>query len=419
MKILFCAYDRPGHIATGPNAWIQRLILDLTINYKFEIVTLFFYTGKLSQCPTIKYFEENNLNTETYCISKHQYIEDQVNFLLQIVKQHNIKVVIGNLTVAGYYAARYLTKFNIACIPVFHSNDNFTKGVFNKFITNHIGDYFTTTVAVSSYINEISQANGYVIPCGTPISDVTSNCPTNRLKIIYAGRLVIEAKQIIKLTHAFIAASKQNTNLDFNIIGDGPFLEDVSEIVTEYNSDKVTLQPAVPPTRIINKIAEHHVITLLSDYEGMPIAVMEAMSVGVVPVCYVGEGGIAELIEHGVNGFIVTDREIDYQEKLKRLQRDPELWKQMSQNAIQTIKEKYSTEITHLKWADLLHSFKNNETKEIDIPKSIVLEGEPLLYGDIRKPNIYKRLQLKTAQFWIQFRLALRPRARLKALLKN
>jgi len=419
MKILFCAYDRPGHIATGPNAWIQRLVFDLHLRYHLDITTLFFYTGKISECPTISYFESNNLTFDSYCISKHQYIEDQVKYLLKTVQKNNISVVVANLTVPGYYSAKYLNEYNIPSIPVFHSNDDFTKGVFKKFIENTSNNNFSASVAVSSYINSLSKNNGYVIPCGTPQGKDIAKPPSCQLKIIYAGRLAIEAKQIIKLTNAFIAASKQNSDLHFSIVGDGPYHNEVKLLVDENGSDNITLYPAVPQSKIINKIAKHHVITLLSDYEGMPIAVMEAMSVGVVPVCYVGEGGISELIEHGVNGYIVTDREQDYQEKLNLLQKDSDLWQRMSKNAIKTIEDKYSTEITHKKWAKLLNSFRNTETQKISIPKKIILEGQPLLYGDIRKPECYIRLKLKLEKTWMNLRLAIRPRARLKALLKN
>ena len=61
MKILFCAYDRSNHLATGPNAWLQRLVPDLISNYGLDIQTLFVYSGEYRQCPTISHFKKNNL----------------------------------------------------------------------------------------------------------------------------------------------------------------------------------------------------------------------------------------------------------------------------------------------------------------------------------------------------------------------
>ncbi len=45
---------------------------------------------------------------------------------------------------------------------------------------------------------------------------------------------------------------------------------------------------------------------LCSSYEGMPISLIEAMGVGAIPVC-TPVGGIVDVIESGVNGFLSTD----------------------------------------------------------------------------------------------------------------
>ena len=423
MKILFCAYDRTGHITTGPNAWIQRLIPDLINQYHLDVTTLFFHDGEEPLCPTLTYFEQNKLPYFAVNMQKKPYVEDQVKEIIQIVKTHNITVVVANLVIPGYYVAKYLNPFNIPVIPVFHSNETFTKGVINKFMNSDKDLRISKSVSVSMYINSLINSNNrdnhIVIPCGTPTSEYRAKQVSGTLKIIYAGRLVIEAKQILKLTHAFCEAANANNNLVFTIIGNGDQSIEVQNIIKNYNSSKVQLLNALPPSEIIEKISEHQVFTLLSDYEGMPIAMMEAMACGVVPVCYIGEGGINEIIEDGVNGFIVTDRTTDYQNKLKILQENPDLWRKMSQNAIKTIEAKYSTKINHHKWADLLLSFKNISIGNVIIPDKIELDAELLYFGDFRRPPFFKHLFIQINNVWMQIRIKIRPRARLKTLLKK
>ncbi|WP_371821102.1 glycosyltransferase [Chloracidobacterium sp. D] len=41
---------------------------------------------------------------------------------------------------------------------------------------------------------------------------------------------------------------------------------------------------------------------LLSDYEGLPIALMEAMATGLVPICTAMRSGIGQLVVDGVTG---------------------------------------------------------------------------------------------------------------------
>ncbi|MCK0123654.1 glycosyltransferase [Gelidibacter sp. F2691] len=423
MNILFCAYDRPGHVATGPNAWIQRLIPELTRGYNLNVTTLFLHSGQPKECPTVNFFKNNNLNIRTLNITKTRYTEDQVMHILTLVKELNIRVVVANLVIPAFYTAKYLSKYNIPVIPVLHSNEPHTKGVISKFI-NSKETFITHSISVSTLINSyIKAANDQdthlVIPCGTPNINIEKATFGDSLKVIYAGRIVVEQKQIILLTQAFLTSSKRLPHIDFNIYGDGSYQQQVIELIKKNAPSRVYYKGSVEPSEILNTMVRHNVFTLMSDYEGMPIALMEAMACGLVPVCLFEESGINEIIEDGINGFIVKDRDEDYQKKLKLLQEDKDLWQKMSNNAIKTIKQKYSTEITHKKWADLLASFNTNVTEDVIIPKQIVLKGTPLLYGDIRKPTFFKRIKILLQENWFKLKLAVRPRARFRTLLNK
>ena len=425
MRILFCAYDRPNHLATGPNAWLQRLVPDLISNYGLDIQTLFVYSGVSKKCPTISYFKENNLTIHLINSNTHNYVEDQIKELLGIIKKEDISLVVANLVIPALYATQYLKPFNIPVIGVMHSNDEFYKGVITKFIHGNKKNQLSTAVSVSEYINTICTSQNTKtqllnISCGTPeVKNSTSPESQEILKVIYAGRLVVQQKQILKLTKAFCDASKVNSNLEFSIYGDGDKEQSIKVLIKDEKASKnVTLFKAVPPCQIINKIQEHHVFTLMSDYEGMPIALMEAMACGVVPICLNEESGINEIIQHGVNGFIVKNRGEDYQDKLQLLVNDRSLWETMSKNAIATIQQKYSSKITHKKWFELLNQFKDVKQKPLKIPLRIKLKGPLLYYGDNRKPNFKDRNATWLKTNWMTFRLFARPRARLKKYIK-
>ena len=425
MKILFCAYDRSNHLATGPNAWLQRLIPDLISNYGLDIQTLFVYSGESKKCPTISFFKNNNLPLHLINSNTHNYVEDQVKALLNIVRREQITTVVANLVIPALYATQYLKPFDIPVIGVMHSNDTFYKGVITKFIHGKTKNQLSTAVSVSEYIKTICTSQNtntqlLNIPCGTPeVKNSTSRESKEILKVIYAGRLVKEAKQVLKLTKAFCDASIVNSNLDFSIYGNGDQEQSIKALIKDEKASKnVMLFKALPPSQILNKIQEHHVFTLMSDYEGMPIALMEAMACGVVPVCYVEKGGIDEIIEHGVNGFIVKNRGKDYQEKLQHLVNDRSLWETMSKNAIATIQQKYSSKITHHKWFELLNQCKDIKQKPLNIPLRIKLKGTLLYYGDNRKPNLKSKSKTWLKSNWIALRIFIRPRARLRELLK-
>jgi len=425
MKVLFCAYDRPGHLATGPNAWLQRLIPDLQSTYDLEVHTLFIYGGKQDSCPTISYFTSNNLPYSSINRDQWPYVADQVKQLLSLVKKLEIHVVVANLVIPAFYAARYLKKAGIPVIGVLHSNDAFYQGVIQKFIHGSQENQLSHAVTVSDYLNKIclevpSTTHFSNIPCGTPLSSRNVNWKKGEnLKVIYAGRLEVEQKQIVKLTEAFMAVARKESRLVFNIYGDGQEVGTVKQLLADSGLDGVNYKGAVTPSAIIDCFLEHQVFTLMSDYEGMPVALMEAMACGLVPVCLEEASGINEIIDHGVNGFIVKDREADYQYHLNRLLEEPGLWQKLSQNAIKTVERRYSSKITHSQWASLLKSYESIETKKLQVPLRIRLRGPLLVYGDNRKPSEMIRTQQWFNVFWMQLRLKVRPRARFKKLFKG
>jgi glycosyltransferase involved in cell wall biosynthesis len=79
------------------------------------------------------------------------------------------------------------------------------------------------------------------------------------------------------------------------------------------------------------------VFCLPSLSEGLPNALMEAMSVGCASVAS-GVGGVTTLVEHGKNGLLVPPGDPDLlRESLERLIRDPDLRKNLGAAARRTI----------------------------------------------------------------------------------
>lgn len=420
MKILFCAYDQPGYVTAGINAWLQRLIPELVNKYKLDVTTLFIYKGNKKQCPTVQYFRNNNLQTCLIKYFKIRYTEDGIREILHVVKKNKITVVIANHVVPALYANKYLKSFNIPVIPVFHSSGPEAIAALAKFINNE--EYgIRDSVSVSNYIkNHIkatdSKNHQTVIPCGTPIKNLRATPPNENLKVIYAGRIEIEAKQIIKLTESFINISQKHNSFSFNIYGNGSKQEKIKKLISKNTNSNVQFHGSVNQDEIMDIMSQHHIFTLMSDYEGMPIALMEAMSCGVVPVCLSEVSGVNELIQDGINGFIVKNRTTDYEDKLLKLSNDIELWSNMSENAIKTIEYKYSSDATHYAWFKFLTGYEARKLKKVKIPSKIILDNNLLLDHDHRRPTFREKLTEDINEMYRNFRLFIRPRVRLRSL---
>lgn len=84
---------------------------------------------------------------------------------------------------------------------------------------------------------------------------------------------------------------------------------------------------------------EHHALILPSRSEGMPLALMEAMSVGRTAIV-TNAGGNGELIMEGVNGFISHVNEESFEEAMERAWQKREEWETMGIVASKHIQDK-------------------------------------------------------------------------------
>ena len=83
---------------------------------------------------------------------------------------------------------------------------------------------------------------------------------------------------------------------------------------------------------------------LSSDFEGMPLAVLEYMAAG-LPVVATDVGGLPEIVRHGETGFLVAPRDpAALAERIGHLLADPALARQMGERGRRRQQEQFSRE---------------------------------------------------------------------------
>jgi glycosyltransferase involved in cell wall biosynthesis len=140
-----------------------------------------------------------------------------------------------------------------------------------------------------------------------------------------------EPKNHERLLHALNGLKKDNWVL--YLLGDGTdTLGRVKELTALYNFEqKVKFIGYVQ--NVVPYLESADLFLLISDWEGLPLSIIEAMSLS-LPVVATRVGGIPEQIEHGKNGLLVerTDTE-GLTKAIETLQNDPDLRKRMGQAA--------------------------------------------------------------------------------------
>lgn len=125
--------------------------------------------------------------------------------------------------------------------------------------------------------------------------------------MIFVGRLDRQ-KDPMLLIAAFVEAKRRCPNLHLLIVGDGILRGDVSAACARAGVERdVQLLGVRPPAEIARLARASDLFVLSSAYEGMPIAVLEALACG-IPVVSTDVGEIRRVVTNGVNGIVSTER---------------------------------------------------------------------------------------------------------------
>ena len=126
--------------------------------------------------------------------------------------------------------------------------------------------------------------------------------------ILYFGRLSHE-KGTMTLLKAY---EKANADKPLYYVGTGPIKEQLEKYIDEHNlSDKVKLLGFKSGDELKTLVKESLCVVLPSEwYENGPYSIMEAMAVG-KPVIVSDLGGLPEMVEDGINGYVVKPFDTD------------------------------------------------------------------------------------------------------------
>ena len=213
-----------------------------------------------------------------------------------------------------------------------------------------------TKTLKNDYINFLKNNNNHtrveLIP--NMISTEGKNKTTlNNKTIISVGRLD-EGKKIDEAIEIF---SKINNNFKFIIVGDGAEKDKLNNLIIEKHLEKrVELVGYKTNSEVINLLSNADIFIMTSISEGLPMVLLEAMSVGVPCIAYDTGNGITDIITNSKNGFVIKNRNSSlFVKKIKMMMEDKKLLKNMSNNAINTA-ENYSFDNVTNKWINLIEN---------------------------------------------------------------
>lgn len=190
------------------------------------------------------------------------------------------------------------------------------------------------------------------------------------IRIIYVGRLV-EKKGADMLIKAFYRVHQAFPQARLSLIGDGELKHQLKRLSKTLRLEKyVEFLGSLPHQEITKQLDQAHIFCLPSmtdrtgNMEGIPNAIKEAMASG-LPVVSSSHSGIPELIQDGVNGHLVAEKDIDgLARKLNDLIRKPETWRQLGLNARFKIESNFNQKIQSAKLERMFELIIDNHKKK-------------------------------------------------------
>jgi lipopolysaccharide/colanic/teichoic acid biosynthesis glycosyltransferase/glycosyltransferase involved in cell wall biosynthesis len=183
---------------------------------------------------------------------------------------------------------------------------------------------------------DVAHANATNETTATPTQQ-----PANTPRLIMVARMKAPKRHDLLLQALAKVRNTLGFELPVTLAGDGPLSAELHAQAKELNLKHITWAGDV--SHVSELLTQHDVFVLLSDHEGMPITVLEAMRAG---LCVLASSlpGIREQINAYQDGILVANTPEAVAEKLLQLVRDPHMRKRLGRAAQQKFEDSFSAE---------------------------------------------------------------------------
>ena len=360
MRLLFCTTDGAGAF-NGINAWLLDFLPALAAAGHQPLVLLFCWSPP-RECHTYPLLLERGIEVRT--VYPRLYTEAAVRRCLKEARGFKPDVFLAShVFPAGVATLDDAAEEQVnGLVRVLAERDRLTLRVCGRATASDLTAALAAdaTVAVSQSLLRLIPADGRIarfIPYGVSPSPRVAQAPLpdGPLRLVYHGRVANTQKRIVDMAAALARLCRARPRVHADLYGSGPD-EDLlrAQLARDDADGRVRFLGSRSAGEIKNLLPDYHASVLLSDFEGLPVSVLESMSAGLVPVCLRTASGLPQLLRDGENGFLLADRDQDLDRAVSRLLASPEEWNRMARSARETIHRDFSSDSCARRWCDLL-----------------------------------------------------------------
>lgn len=210
------------------------------------------------------------------------------------------------------------------------------------------------------------------------VFNIRRKLPDNPVRIVTVARLV-ESKGVEYAIRAVANVVNFHPKLEYSIVGDGPLMESLQQLTEELGVNNIVkLVGWKKREEVIEILNLAHLMIVPSvtakngAIEGIPNVLKEAMAIG-LPVITTEHSGIPELVQDGVSGFLVPERDVDsLAEKLGYLIEHPELWPEMGHAGRTFVEKNYDLEQLNDRLVEIYQECLCSSAKQSAKPENFI-----------------------------------------------
>lgn len=229
---------------------------------------------------------------------------------------------------------------------------------FFKLVTRRIDEFVAISNAGSAVLARVTPRRPVTIVNGIDLSGFDGPAAARRpgpFTLLSVGQMRPQKNYPYLLAIAE-AVRRDHPDLDcrFRIVGDGEMRPTIERLIAEKGlGDQVELLGIRDDVSRLMRDADAYLLT--STFEGMPLALIEAMS-SALPIVTTDVGACPDMVTDGENGFLVpVDDAGLVADRIHRLVDDPELRHRMAERS-RTRSAGYSIEACHQGYLDVYRS---------------------------------------------------------------
>jgi glycosyltransferase involved in cell wall biosynthesis len=211
------------------------------------------------------------------------------------------------------------------------------------------------TPAVKFFRAKETNSNFFVVSGGIDSEKFRPGNDASSIDCILTGRLA-PIKRIDVFLRAIKSVAQKLPDVKVVVVGDGGLRDELHSLSVDLGIDR-NVDFVGRQDEVEMWLRRAKIFVLTSDSEGLSLSMMEAMMSG-LPAVVSDVGDLGDLVENGVNGYLVPRRSPElFADRLVELLSDEEKLVAFSQAAHRSAM-RYETKATTQRWDGILRSFR-------------------------------------------------------------